>query len=175
MIELISTYRRSLEVRQAVESTPPSAAHPSTAGRIPTDTAHDRDWAEHARSRLPKRKKGDQTTGFGYDRDGTEHHITSGRDPAFSEEARLILHNSPRFLTDHRGAPTVVLHVEVKYALMMRRAGQTYGVVVLNKAICDLRRGCGAAVRAILPQGSVLVVWEPGATKPIELLGEARP
>ncbi|MBB5156411.1 DddA-like double-stranded DNA deaminase toxin [Saccharopolyspora phatthalungensis] len=127
VIELITTYRRCLEVQQAIDSTPPSAAHPSTAGRIPTDAARDRRWVEQARKRLPRREGG-QTTGFGYDRDGTEFRITSGRED-ISESARLILHNSDRF-TPHsnRGAPTMITHVETKYAQMMREAGQTYEI-----------------------------------------------
>lgn len=174
VIELITTYRRGLEVQQAVDKTPRSVAHPSTAGRIPTDAAHDRRWVEQIRKRLP-RWEGGQTTGFGYDRDGTEFRITSGRED-ISESARLTLHNSDRF-TPHsdRGAPTMITHVETKYAQMMREAGQTYGVIVLNNAVCNMDTGCGAAVRAILPLGSVLVVWQPGATKPIEINGEARP
>ncbi|MBB5159993.1 DddA-like double-stranded DNA deaminase toxin [Saccharopolyspora phatthalungensis] len=172
VIELITTYRRGLEVQSAVDSTPPSAAHPSTAGRIPTDAAHDRDWANQVRKRLPKWMDGHQTTGFGYDCDGTEHRITSGYDLSLSEPARLALHNSETFPTDDRGAPTVTLHVEVKYAQMMRRAGQTYGVVIINKLMCD---GCRDAVPEILPQGSVLAVWEPGAAQPHILKGAARP
>ncbi|MGI8310744.1 DddA-like double-stranded DNA deaminase toxin [Saccharopolyspora hattusasensis] len=175
VIELITTYRRGLEVQQAVDATPPSAAHPSTAGRIPTDAAHDGRWVEQIRKRLPE-FTGGQTTGVVYDRDGTEFRTTSGRESDISERVRLTLHNSEVFVPiDSRGAPAVFTHVEAKYAQRMRDIGQTYGIVVLNRAICDMERGCGAAVRAILPRGSVLVVWEPGATKPIELHGEARP
>ncbi|MGI8311089.1 DddA-like double-stranded DNA deaminase toxin [Saccharopolyspora hattusasensis] len=36
-------------------------------------------------------------------------------------------------------------------------------------------RHCEAAVRAILPRGSVLVVWTPGRDRPIEIQGETRP
>ncbi|WP_223839935.1 hypothetical protein [Saccharopolyspora pogona] len=113
VIELITTYRRGLEVQQAVDKSPPSAAHPSTAGRIPTDASHDRRWVEQARKRLP-RWEGGQTTGFGYDRDGTEFRITSGRED-ISECVRLTLHNSDVFPpSDSRGAPAVFTHVEGK-------------------------------------------------------------
>ncbi|WP_433869516.1 DddA-like double-stranded DNA deaminase toxin [Saccharopolyspora sp. CA-218241] len=73
------------------------------------------------------------------------------------------------------GPPSMVTHVETKYATMMRESGQTYGVIVLNNAVCNLKTGCGASARAILPRGSTLVIWEPGATSPVEIHGEARP
>ncbi len=53
VIELIVTYRRCLEVQHAIDTTPPSAAHPSTAGRIPTDAAHDRWWVEQRANGYP--------------------------------------------------------------------------------------------------------------------------
>ncbi|KGI82323.1 hypothetical protein IL38_06220 [Actinopolyspora erythraea] len=150
---------------------PPSLPHPSTHPRIPTDASRDRSWIEQVRQRLPEHTGG-QTTGLTYDQDGTELQVNSGRDPKLSEQARLILHNSERFPTDDRGEPTVTMHVEVKYALMMRQAGQTYGVVVLNNELC---RGCEKAVPEILPKGSTLKVWHPGTPETITLRGKARP
>ncbi|MBB5155096.1 DddA-like double-stranded DNA deaminase toxin [Saccharopolyspora phatthalungensis] len=172
VIELITTYRRCLEVQQAIDTIPPSAAHPSTAGRVPTDAARDPKWADQIRKRLPSRGDGGQTIGFGFDRDGTELHITSGHDVSLSEPARLTLHNSRNFWTDSRGAPTVTLHVEVKYVEMMRQAGQTYGVVVVNNEVC---MGCRSAVPELLPEGSTLVVWQPGSSQPLTFIGRARP
>ncbi|MBB5156741.1 DddA-like double-stranded DNA deaminase toxin [Saccharopolyspora phatthalungensis] len=55
------------------------------------------------------------------------------------------------------------------------RPGQTYGVVVVNNAMCPGEQGCANAVRALLPLGYTLVVWEPGATKPTVIQAEARP
>ncbi|SFT93025.1 SCP1.201-like deaminase [Actinopolyspora lacussalsi subsp. righensis] len=155
------------------EQPPPSLPHPSTTPRTPTDSSRDHSWIDQVRQRLPEHTGG-QTTGLTYDQDGTELTETSGREEV-SERARLNLHDSTWFSTDDRGAPAVFTHVEVKYAQRMKERGQTHGVVVLNNPICDMERGCGAAVQAILPQGSTLVVWEPGATKPIELRGKARP
>ncbi|WP_019856366.1 DddA-like double-stranded DNA deaminase toxin [Actinopolyspora mortivallis] len=93
-----------------------------------------------------------------------------------SERARLTLHNSTMFPADDRGAPAVYTHVETKYAQRMKERGQTYGVVVLNKDMCSGQRGnCYQAVRAILPHGSTLVVWEPGKQQPVTIHGGARP
>ncbi|WP_026449291.1 DddA-like double-stranded DNA deaminase toxin [Actinopolyspora mortivallis] len=153
------------------EQPPPSLPHPSPLDRIPTDASRDRSWIDQVRQRLPD-YTGGQTTGLVYDQDGNELQVNSGRDPKLSEQARLILHNSERYPTDDRGAPAVTTHVEVKYALMMRQAGQTYGVVVLNNELC---RGCEKAVPEILPEGSTLKVWHPGAPDTITLRGKARP
>ncbi|WP_019856329.1 DddA-like double-stranded DNA deaminase toxin [Actinopolyspora mortivallis] len=57
----------------------------------------------------------------------------------------------------------------------MRETVQTYGVIVLNKDMCTGQQRCFVAVRAILPRGSTLVVWEPGTQHPVTVHGEARP
>ncbi|KGI82317.1 hypothetical protein IL38_06185 [Actinopolyspora erythraea] len=155
------------------EQPPPSLPHPSTRPRIPTDTSHDHSWIEQVRQRLPEHTGG-QTTGLTYDQDGTELTETSGREEV-SDRARLTPHNSTLFPADDRGAPAVSTHVETKYAQRMRERGQTHGVVVLNNRICPGEQNCEAAVAAILPQGSTLVVWQPGASRPKEIHGKARP
>ncbi|GAA4884097.1 DddA-like double-stranded DNA deaminase toxin [Saccharopolyspora cebuensis] len=176
VIDAVTAYRAGLEVTEAVERTPPSASHPSTTGKVPTDAARDRSWIDAVRERLPERPGGrGQTTGIVFDRDGNEHRLVSGIEDV-SERARLILHNSDSFTPySDAGPPSMVTHVETKYATMMRESGQTYGVIVLNNAVCNLKTGCGASARAILPRGSTLVIWEPGATSPVEIHGEARP
>ncbi|WP_425394325.1 DddA-like double-stranded DNA deaminase toxin [Actinopolyspora mortivallis] len=80
-----------------------------------------------------------------------------------------------RFSMPRPGCPVVVVHVEMKYAQRMKERGQAYGVIVLNNTVCDLAKGCGASVRAILPRGSILAVSEPRDREPIELRGEVRP
>ncbi|GAB3543049.1 hypothetical protein J2S53_000381 [Actinopolyspora lacussalsi] len=153
---------------------PPSLPHPSTFPRVPTDTARDRTWIDQVRERLPD-YTGGQTTGLVYDQDGTELIETSGRDDE-SERARLTLHNSTVFPSGNpKGAPGVYTHVETKYAQRMKERGQTYGVVVLNNEMCTGFQSCAIAIRAILPRGSTLAVWQPGATQPIEIRGEATP
>lgn len=93
------------ELGMHAEQPPPSLPHPSTLPRVPTDTAGDRSWIEHIRARLPDHTGG-QTTGLIHDQDGNELTETSGRED-ISERARLTLHNSTAFSTDHRGAPIV--------------------------------------------------------------------
>ncbi|SDK29726.1 SCP1.201-like deaminase [Actinopolyspora mzabensis] len=156
------------------EQPPPSLPHPSTTPRIPTDASRNRSWIDQVRERLPK-YTGGQTTGLTYDQDGTELTESSGRDDE-SERARLTLHNSTVFPSfDPRGAPGVYTHVETKYAQRMKERGQTYGVVILNKDMCTGPQRCMIAVRAILPRGYTLVVWEPGKQHPVTIHGEAQP
>ncbi|SFT54474.1 SCP1.201-like deaminase [Actinopolyspora lacussalsi subsp. righensis] len=153
----------------------PSLPHPSTLPRVPTDASRDRSWIDQVRERLPEHTGG-QTTGLIYDQDGNEQILTSGRDQKLSDRIRLTLDTSSVY-PPHRGdaSPVVDTHVEAKYAQRMKEAGQTYGVVVLNNRMCPDPWGCHAAVRAILPRGSTLAVWEPGEIRPIEIRGEATP
>ncbi|NYH80318.1 hypothetical protein FHR84_003675 [Actinopolyspora biskrensis] len=157
------------------EKPPPSLPHPSTLGRVPIDTARDRSWIDQIRERLP-RYEGGQTSGLIYDQDGNEQILVSGRDRELSDRIRLALDTSSVY-PPHRGdaSPVVDTHVEAKYAQRMKEAGQTYGVVVLNNRMCPDPWGCHAAVRAILPRGSTLAVWEPGESRPIEIRGEEAP
>lgn len=74
--EIIENYRTRVGVADAVTTSGPDNPHPSTRGRVPTDAARKHSWAARIRERLPE-WKGGQTTGFGYDHDGTELHITS--------------------------------------------------------------------------------------------------
>lgn len=172
---LIDTYRTYLGIEATVGSAGPNIPHPSTSGRVPSEASQDRRWVDRVRDRLPSHTGG-QTTGLVYDRDGNELRLTSGRDADVSERVRLSLHNSTVFPpTDDRGPPAVFTHVEAKYAQMMRDTGQTHGTVVLNSDMCRGDWNCATAVRAILPRGSVLTVWPPGRSEPIEIHGEATP
>ncbi|WP_017973156.1 DddA-like double-stranded DNA deaminase toxin [Actinopolyspora halophila] len=180
MLALSETTRGHLinylaELGMHAEQPPPSLPHPSTLSRIPTDTAGDRSWIEHIRARLPDHTGG-QTTGLIHDQDGNEQILVSDRDRELSDRIRLTLDTSSVY-PPHRGdaSPVVDTHVEAKYAQRMKEAGQTYGVVVLNDRMCPDPWGCHAAVRAILPRGSTLAVWEPGESRPIEIRGEETP
>jgi RHS repeat-associated protein len=66
-------------------------------------------------------------------------------------------------------------HVEAQYAMWMRQKGVTDATVVINNAegVCSGIYGCQAAVREILPEGSTMTIWYPGATEPVVIPGEA--
>ncbi|ASU78017.1 hypothetical protein CDG81_06500 [Actinopolyspora erythraea] len=69
--------------------------------------------------------------------------------------------------------PETSTHVETKVAMRMREAGVTHAAVTINNEVCDGPLGCRAAVAAILPKGYVLDVYEPGATRPVRIEGQA--
>ncbi|PRW62102.1 hypothetical protein CEP50_17345 [Actinopolyspora mortivallis] len=71
------------------------------------------------------------------------------------------------------GPPGVSQHVETQAAMRMREAGVTHGAVTINNEMCSGRWRCERAIQAILPKGSVLDVWEPGATQPRRIEGQA--
>jgi len=64
-------------------------------------------------------------------------------------------------------------HVESKYATYMRDNGITESNVVINhpNGICSNVLNCTDGVRGILPTGSVMKVWVPGAADAVELWG----
>ncbi|MCX4575589.1 RICIN domain-containing protein [Streptomyces sp. NBC_01571] len=66
-------------------------------------------------------------------------------------------------------------HVESQYAMWMRQNGVTNSTVVMNNAegVCGGPYGCLRAVKVILPEGSRMTVWYPGALKPEVIIGEA--
>jgi hypothetical protein len=66
-------------------------------------------------------------------------------------------------------------HVEAQYAMWMRQNGITDATVIINKVggVCGGMYGCDKAVKAILPRGSTMTVWYPGAQEPEVLPGEA--
>ncbi|MCP3802566.1 hypothetical protein NLX83_25165 [Allokutzneria sp. A3M-2-11 16] len=141
------------------------------------DHALTKDWAVNIARRLPERVgPRDRTTGLGVLGDGSHVEVVSGGDQD-AVQAELILVNASHFPRprSQTGGFDTAKHVETKIAYRMREQGITYAAVVINNEICDGVYGCTYAVPAILPRGYTLVVWEPGATKPIRLRGKAQP
>ncbi len=66
-------------------------------------------------------------------------------------------------------------HVEAQYAMWMRQNGVTSATVVMNNSagVCGGPYGCQGAIREILPVGSSMTVWYPGAENPTVIRGEA--
>ncbi|WP_084792276.1 DddA-like double-stranded DNA deaminase toxin [Actinopolyspora mortivallis] len=71
------------------------------------------------------------------------------------------------------GPPAVSQHVETQAAMLMREAGITHGAVTINNRMCSGDLSFEKAIRTILPRGSVLDVWETGATRPRRIEGQA--
>ncbi|ASU79843.1 hypothetical protein CDG81_18025 [Actinopolyspora erythraea] len=87
----------------------------------------------------------------------------------------VVLTGDPTFGGDRlrAGPPAVSQHVETQAAMRMREAGITHGAVTINNRMCSGDLSCEKAIRTILPRGSVLDVWEPGATQPRRIEGQA--
>ncbi|SFD70354.1 SCP1.201-like deaminase [Actinopolyspora alba] len=87
----------------------------------------------------------------------------------------VVLTGDPTFGGDRlrAGPPAVSQHVETQAAMRMREAGITHGAVTINNRMCSGDLSCEKAIRTILPRGSILDVWEPGATQPRRIEGQA--
>ncbi|GAA2693057.1 MULTISPECIES: DddA-like double-stranded DNA deaminase toxin [Actinosynnema] len=180
-------------------SSPP---HPATLPPDLMTRGRDPLWAERQQALLADRPGGTgATTGLLHTTGGDGLYLTSGnyRPSASSPQQRaarreaepleeraerdrmertdLVLRTSghypwpPQSATRARG----VDHVEVKAAALMAETGLTYGVLLINNTVCDGPDGCWRAVRALLPLGSTLVVWERGNTVPVVIDGTATP
>jgi hypothetical protein len=151
----------------------PHQAKPAAGQAL--DHARTRDWVRNIAGRVPERT-GPTTTGVRVTPDGTQVEVISGHDPE-SDRAELTLLDSPHFprVPVRGGGLGVADHVETKIAQRMRDQGTPYAAVVLDNRVCDGRWGCEFAVPAILPLGYTLLVWQPGAERPLTLRGKARP
>ncbi|GAA2679460.1 MULTISPECIES: DddA-like double-stranded DNA deaminase toxin [Actinosynnema] len=180
----------------------PAPPHPTT---LPADLmARGRDprWAARQQALLADRPGGaGATTGLLHTTGGDGLYLTSGgfRLPAPTprqraarraaetaeeraerdrmERADLVLRTTGHYPWPPQTATRtrVVDHVEVKAATLMAETGLTYGVLLINNELCDGPDGCWRAVRALLPLGSTLVVWERGNTTPVVIDGAATP
>jgi hypothetical protein len=68
-------------------------------------------------------------------------------------------------------------HPETQYAMWMRQNGVTDATVVMNnsKGVCTGMYGCQSAISTILPRGSRMSIWYPGANEPVNISGEGPP
>lgn len=144
----------------------PATAH-ADSGSCPDDideAAEDADWAV---DRMATIKDAPLTTGLLYDEDGTEIRIESGESGHAFELAMEYLGAYPSTVVrDRPQGKQAAGHTESKAAALMRDAGQTDGVLVINhpKGPCPFASniGCGVAMQLILPEGSTITVWWPG-------------
>lgn len=147
----------------------PAVAHadtdscPATAESLATDYA----WAQQ---RIQSLSGQPMTTGKLYygnaDIGYRVETFRSGFD-AWSDKAEAILKQSgvtmPRV-----GRFPAIADAETKAAAYMRDSGIGYGVIVINngkwpQGVCEGPFSCDTAIRKILPAGSTLAVWWPGA------------
>jgi hypothetical protein len=156
-------------------------AEASTGDACPDDVtaaASDAEWAEGRIASL-RDKDAKITTGLFYEPDGTEHTYWSGFDEC-ADQAELAL-RAAGVEFPPVGRHPAAAHVETKIAALMRENEITFGVVVINNArgpcgadpTAERQFSCGVAVPAVLPAGSTLAVWFPGAVEAVMLRGQA--
>jgi hypothetical protein len=140
--------------------------------------ATDAEWAADRIESL-REKDAKVTTGLFYDPDGTQHNYSSGYDEDSDLAEQALRDAGVEF--PPVGRHPAAAHVETKIAALMRENGITYGVVVINNdrgpcgadPTAERRFSCGVSVPAILPAGSTLAVWFPGAVEAVMLRGQA--
>ncbi|MGQ0840904.1 DddA-like double-stranded DNA deaminase toxin [Actinokineospora sp.] len=159
----------------------PQAHADSGGGSCPdniTAAANDAEWAADQIKSL-RESDAKVTTGVFYEPDGTKHTYRSGYD-GHSDRAEKALRAAGVDFPP-AGQHPAAAHVETKIAAIMRENNITYGVAVINneRGPCgadptsERRFSCGVAVPAILPEGSTLAVWFPGAVESVKLRGQA--
>lgn len=138
-----------------------------------SEAADNQQWAEQRIAAIIDKKR---TTGLFFWGDGNKSFV-SGEDEDAERAVDAMKDAGLPF--PERGAPhPAAAHVETKIAAWMVEEDIVRGVVVINNE----RGPCGAdgqgpftcavAVRAILPKGSSLAVWFPGAVESVTLEGE---
>jgi hypothetical protein len=141
------------------------------------------EWVKKAWDRLPKREKGDPTSGLVFEPDGTpvwDSMVVSGRTP-LSENISAFLKASPDFPNFSTYAD-VAHHAEAKVAWEMRTkmgTGKELHIAINTNYVCPKvsspnAMGCKQAVPAILYEDQTLYVHYPGMKDPVELKGTAK-
>ena len=153
---------QQLHTYYVLAGTTPILVH-NTDGGCPT-------FVNNAMSSLPQKV----TSGRIFDASGSEigPAISSGTDDT-TGPIDDFLRQSSDIETPRAGPHPSATHVETKYAWWMMENDVTDADVVINnpRGACPFPFGCQASVPAILPEGSTMRVWYPGATEPQVLEG----
>ena len=138
-------------------------AHAATGG-CPDSVAQADSNAQWAGTRIDTIKDERVTTGLFYDEDGHEHKYDSSQN---SDSDTALQVGRQLGVFPKVGRPSVVDHVEVKVAAVMRSTGVTTGVLVINNPAGPCARAgisvepmsCLASMPRVLPPAATLVVW----------------
>ncbi|MFE2046614.1 DddA-like double-stranded DNA deaminase toxin [Streptomyces sp. NPDC059477] len=137
-------------------------------------------WVTDIFDRLPPYKKtfgeirdpsGREITGFGGD---DLRQMMSGEHDDWFKKANTLLQTSKLPPWGPKGIFPNSSHVEPKYAAAMKELDIKHSVVVINNnnGVCKNTMNCTDAVEAILPVGSTMTVYYPGASIPITIFGK---
>ncbi len=149
--------------RRGDGSTEPEGPKPAKAAEPANDHSPEPpdNFDPHAREileRLPVRARRDKTRGIWVDPDGNEHDLISGVDEDAKAAERFIVEEG---LDIAPGDVTLGSHVEVKFAMRMRRLGLTDASIVINNRPCEGPYGCDENLEQFLPDGAKLTVYGP--------------
>ncbi|WP_144311998.1 DddA-like double-stranded DNA deaminase toxin [Actinopolyspora erythraea] len=164
--DLITRYRCSIATSVPSQCSAPSVSAESQAPVLSRPRFNTASWADDVRQDIQHRNP---TVGLVFDDHGSPaltdlDDLRSGPDIA-AQEIDIFLKNHPQFPKQRRADVPIASaeHVETKIAMEMRKRGLEHLTVVINNP-----RG---VLSAILPQGSSITVWLPGADVPSELYG----
>ncbi len=104
-----------------------------------------------------------KTHGLWIDDGGNEHALISGE---HDEEYREAVEHGRRLeLVPEPGTLDIAGHVEVKFAMHMRRTGVSHATIIVNNAPCEGRMSCDQLLARFLPLGATLTVYGPNDFK----------
>nr|WSY52134.1 DNRLRE domain-containing protein [Streptomyces sp. NBC_00886] len=117
------------------------------------------------------------TTGRIFDSEGNSIYdeIEAGGNSDLVKETDAYLRENGAPINPRATYYPAAQHVESQYAMWMRENGIPSATVVMNntEGVCGGMYGCQSAIKAILPEGSSMSVWYPGATEPVIIPGAA--
>jgi hypothetical protein len=134
----------AMDSRRGGGTTEPQARRAPEAAEPAKDQSSELpdDFDPHAREileRLPVRVRKDKTRGIWVDPGGNEQDLISGVDEDNEEAERFIIEEG---LDIAPGDVTLGSHVEVKFAMRMRRLGLTNEKIVINNRPCEGPYSC---------------------------------
>ncbi|MER7245807.1 DddA-like double-stranded DNA deaminase toxin [Kribbella sp. NPDC000426] len=112
--------------------------------------------------RVPVRKLGDKTHGKWINAADEEEDLVSGYDNDSADVKRFMEEHNIRIAP---GPDTLGSHVEVKFAMRMRRDGLTDETIMINNRPCPGPYGCHRNLWKFLPDGARLTVYGPDGFK----------
>lgn len=138
---------------------------PPPVGRPGRNRVESRDeQVARVRRELPAPVDRSRTAGKWIDHRGAEHELNSGEEDEWFEEAA-------RFARDRRmippfGKPMLARHVEIKFAMRMRRYGLTRETIIIDRPPCGqvdpAPLTCHAKLKDFLPPGAELTIVDRG-------------
>ena len=156
--QMVSGVRTTDNATRVGAKTKPQGPSPPSSGQPDSFVPVARGILE----RLPVRKSGDKTHGKWINAAGEEVDLVSGYDNDSADVKRFMEEHNIKIAP---GPDTLGSHVEVKFALRMRRDGLTEETITINNRPCPGPYGCHRNLWKFLPDGARLTVYGPDGFK----------